>query len=237
MAPAEVSEIVRALPADQRAILELSSVLQVQSNALQPLVQAASEAKRLGTPLFMVAGESLRTTLKLKGLDGLFKIHPTLLGALAALEEATTRIMLSMPRETRFLVADKIRANRDLLKDQLARLGIANVSEAEGAREALQKMKLFLKTGDPVGFVFSEWDLPEMSGVEFLRSVRDSADFQDLPFILVTSNPEPDQLPQAEELGLTQHLVRPIDPEELLRAINEGWRRHNPSVESEFWDI
>jgi two-component system chemotaxis response regulator CheY len=233
----DVTAILKAMPKGQQVILDFTPVQKLQLAVVQPLVQAASEAKKLGAPFLLAANETLAASLKAQGLDQLFKIYPTLAAAQEFLDQSTTTVMLAMPAETRFLIVDKSKVNRDVLKQQLEGFGFKRVVLVETAAEAFKLVKSLHRAEDPVGFVLAEWELPEMTGLQLLDELRNEETFRELPFILLASAARPEQLAEATEFGMTACLIRPIAPDKLLATLNDGWRKHNSTAESQFWDM
>lgn len=104
------------------------------------------------------------------------------------------------------------------LKNQLQRLGHQVISAGSG-QEALQ----FLRT-QPVDLVITDLFMPEMSGLDMMRSAK--ADFPTLPFIVVTARGSVESAVEATRQGVFDYLEKPIQPESLdvvlKRALNFG---------------
>jgi two-component system chemotaxis response regulator CheY len=126
------------------------------------------------------------------------------------------------PNTTRFLVVDDMPTMRELVKVQLRSLGYRNVVEAGDGDEALSKVVLGYKNAEPIDFIISDWNMPKMNGLDFLKQIRASEKFRHLPFLLLTSESEKDQVTEAILAGVNQYIVKPFQPkafEEKLKAI------------------
>lgn len=81
--------------------------------------------------------------------------------------------------------------------------------EAEDGCDALAR----LGEEDPaeIRIALVDWDMPRMSGIEFLREIRACAEFEHLKVMMVTSHNKPEDLMQAIELGANEFLMKPFD--------------------------
>ncbi|WP_193584308.1 response regulator, partial [Laribacter hongkongensis] len=70
-------------------------------------------------------------------------------------------------KNLRFLVVDDFSTMRRILRNLLKELGFTNVDEAEDGQVALHKLR-----SQPYEFVVSDWNMPNMTGIELLRAVR-----------------------------------------------------------------
>lgn len=114
------------------------------------------------------------------------------------------------------LVEDQLEA-RAMMRQMLIDRGITQVFEAPDGRAALD----FLDSAfDFVNFVICDWNMPKMSGVEFLRQIR-TVD-PDLPFLMVTGRTDIESVVEAKASGVTGYIRKPFSPvqlEEKLRVI------------------
>ncbi|MCC7305884.1 MAG: response regulator [Alphaproteobacteria bacterium] len=114
------------------------------------------------------------------------------------------------------LVEDQPEA-RTMLRNMLMELGITNVFEASDGKQAMS----FLDASfDSLDLVVSDWNMPSMTGVEFLRQLRsvDSA----LPFLMITGRGDLDSVVEARTSGVTAYIRKPFSAVQLeakLRVI------------------
>jgi two-component system, chemotaxis family, chemotaxis protein CheY len=112
----------------------------------------------------------------------------------------------------RFLVIDDSMPMRRIVANVLARLGHTDVLMAANGREAMKRIE-----SDEIDFVITDWFMPEMSGLEFLRKVRDNPSTRDVPIVIITANASSDDVAQAVRLRVNGYVLKPFTAE-LLKA-------------------
>ncbi len=133
-------------------------------------------------------------------------------------------------KETHVLVVDDSLNIRRIVVDSLQRLGFSKITTAEDAVEALGKLKFFAKTPHAIGLVLSDLNMPGPSGLDFLRQVRAEKEFEQLPFVLVTTESEKGAVIEAAGAGVSGYVVKPFNLETLTKKINDAWKKHNPDA-------
>ncbi len=83
-----------------------------------------------------------------------------------------------------------------------------------------KKAQLILKTNS-VDLILCDWEMPEMTGEEFLRWIREQEHYADLPFIMVTSRGERDFIVKAVQAGVSDYLGKPFKPESLVAKVTK----------------
>jgi CheY-like chemotaxis protein/ABC-type nitrate/sulfonate/bicarbonate transport system substrate-binding protein len=101
-------------------------------------------------------------------------------------------------------------------KKMLNDIGFSNIVLAYDGQEAIEK----LQTDHDIGLIISDWNMPHMSGYEFLQWLRNEPQFNDIPFIMSTSQAEKKQVHMAEDAGGNYYLIKPFGPKELLQAVH-----------------
>jgi CheY-like chemotaxis protein len=120
----------------------------------------------------------------------------------------------------KFLVVDDASFIRDLLKKQLrdAYPG-AQITDVPSAVRA----QVVLKTQN-FDLILCDWEMPEMSGEEFLLWLRAHPQHSTMPFIMVTSRGERDFIIKAVQAGVSDYLGKPFKPEMLINKVNKVLR-------------
>lgn len=131
-----------------------------------------------------------------------------------------------IPREIKVLVVDDMPTIRDLVKGQLKTMGFKNVIEAPDGEAAMNLLIQHEVSNDRVKFVISDWNMPKMSGLEFLKQVRAMDQWKALPFVLLTSEAERDQVTEAILAGVSQYIVKPFSPKSLDEKLTSAWNKH-----------
>ena len=91
------------------------------------------------------------------------------------------------------LVVDDFPTMRRIVRSLLKELGFTNVEEAEDGQEALNK----LRTG-AFEFVVSDWNMPNLDGLEMLKQIRADAALQHLPVLMVTAEAKKENIIAAD---------------------------------------
>ncbi len=101
-----------------------------------------------------------------------------------------------------------------LVRFILERNGYA-VRHAPDGRNA----KRLTETSEPPDLVLLDISLPSLSGLEVLRAIRSTPEWQRIPVIMLTANGRPESIAEATSLGATEYLKKPFSPEHLLRTV------------------
>lgn len=88
-------------------------------------------------------------------------------------------------KELKFLVVDDFSTMRRIVRNLLKELGFNNVEEAEDGLDALNKLQ-----AGGYGFVISDWNMPNMDGLELLKTIRADGAMSALPVLMVTAEAE-----------------------------------------------
>ena len=108
----------------------------------------------------------------------------------------------------RFLVVDDSSTMRRIIINTLNKLGYAEVVEAGNGREGIDRV-----VEGPVDVVITDWNMPEMNGIEFVRCLRAMDGKQQLPVLMVTTNAAQDDIVEALRAGVTNYVVKPFTPD------------------------
>ena len=107
------------------------------------------------------------------------------------------------------MVVDDSRAIRKLLGNILRDIGY-DVSEAGNGREALEAVAACTV---PLSLILTDWNMPEMNGLEFLKAVRAQSKYDAVPVIMVTTETEMDNMVAALEAGANEYVMKPFTRE------------------------
>lgn len=129
------------------------------------------------------------------------------------------------PVTTRILVVDDMASLRELLKAYLHRMGFKQITEAVDGRDAYQAMIAAKAAGSPFELVISDWNMPNLSGLELLKLVRSVPDWKNLPFILLTTESEKDKVLEALTAGASNYMVKPVAEKTLEEKLLRVWQK------------
>ena len=108
-------------------------------------------------------------------------------------------------QDTRFLVVDDFSTMRRILRNLLKELGFVNVQEAEDGAVALAKLK-----EQSFDFVVSDWNMPNMNGIELLQAIRADISLKKLPVLMVTAEAKRENIILAAEAGANGFVIKPF---------------------------
>jgi two-component system, chemotaxis family, chemotaxis protein CheY len=114
------------------------------------------------------------------------------------------------------LIVDDFASMRRIVKGTLKSIGFNNFVEAEDgviALKALEKEK--------VGLIISDWIMPNMNGLEFLKAVKGNAKLKDIPFVMVTAEGQKGNVLEAINAGVNNYIVKPFTPETLQAKLQK----------------
>ena len=130
-----------------------------------------------------------------------------------------------IPANAKFLVVDDMPTIRELVRNQLRAMGIKNIIDASNGQQALDLLNSSFDSKAPVDFVISDWNMPQLTGLEFLRQVRASKKFGKVPFLLLTSEAERDQVTEAILAGVSQYIVKPFNAKSFEEKVKSVWAK------------
>ena len=127
---------------------------------------------------------------------------------------------------TKILIIDDMPSIRDLVRNQLKAMGFMEIYEAEDGEEGLNLLKVKYGEAQPIELVISDWNMPKMKGLELLKIVRADERFAKLPFILLTSEAEREQVTEAVMAGVSQYIVKPFSGKIFEDKLKTAYSKH-----------
>ncbi|MBD3651408.1 MAG: chemotaxis protein CheY [Alcanivorax sp.] len=121
-----------------------------------------------------------------------------------------------MDKGMSILVVDDFPTMRRIVRSLLKELGFTNVEEAEDGQEALGK----LKSGD-FEFVVSDWNMPNLDGLEMLKQIRADEAMKALPVLMVTAEAKKENIVAAAQAGANGYIVKPFTAATLEEKLNK----------------
>ena len=115
-----------------------------------------------------------------------------------------------------FLVVGDFPTMRRIVRSLLKELGFTNVEEAEDGQDALNK----LRAGN-FEFVVSDWNMPNLDGLEMLKEIRQDNALKDLPVLMVTAEAKKENIIAAAQAGANGYVVKPFTAATLEEKLNK----------------
>ena len=135
---------------------------------------------------------------------------------------------MNIPEKTTFLLVDDFVCIRKMLRENLRSLGMkGEIFDAENIADAFKILEDQHGSPTSVEFVFSDWQMPGGTGLDFLEKVRADSRFTALPFIMVTTQNEQDMVLQAVTAGVSNYLVKPWNIKGLSEKMESVWQKHH----------
>jgi len=122
----------------------------------------------------------------------------------------------------KILVVDDFSTMRRIVRNLLVELGFSNplIQEADDGQNAIEMLR---KT--PVDLVVTDWNMPNMTGIELLRAIRAEPALKGLPVLMVTAENNRDQIIAAAQAGVNGYIVKPFTAITLQEKINKIFER------------
>lgn len=119
----------------------------------------------------------------------------------------------------RVLLVDDFATMRRILRNALSEMGVAHIDEASGGREAMA----LLERGC-YDLIVSDWNMPDVNGLELLQWVRSQERLANLPFLMVTAESNKENILAAVKAQVNQYLVKPFTGQALRDKIERMLR-------------
>lgn len=111
------------------------------------------------------------------------------------------------------LIVDDSSTMRRIIINSLGKLHFGNVTEAADGREALGKLT------PETGLIVTDWNMPEMNGLDFVRNVRANPGYKQVPIIMVTTEAGKAEIVEAVKNGVSNYIIKPFTIDVLREKI------------------
>ncbi len=125
---------------------------------------------------------------------------------------------MSLDKQMAILVVDDSGTMRMMFKKMLQEVGFENVIFAVNGVDGTEKLQ-----EHKIDLIISDWNMPEMDGLDFLKWVRQDEKCQDIPFIMATAQGDKKQQARAKKEGANGHVPKPFDAQQLKEKIEEAF--------------
>lgn len=118
------------------------------------------------------------------------------------------------------LVVDDFATMRKIVRNILKQIGFENITEAEDGNNALQILK-----NENIGLVVTDWNMPNMTGLDLLRTIRQDTKTANLPVLMVTAEGLKENVLEAVKAGVNNYVVKPFTAEVLQEKIETIFKK------------
>lgn len=112
------------------------------------------------------------------------------------------------------MIVDDQASMRAMIRQALQSLGFKDLRDKAGAAEALSALRM-----DRVHLIISDYNMPDMDGLQFLEAVRRDPDIGKTVFIMLTGSADREIVQKAAALGVNNYVVKPFSPAALKEKI------------------
>ncbi|NPA03491.1 MAG: response regulator [Epsilonproteobacteria bacterium] len=117
-------------------------------------------------------------------------------------------------KDIKILVVDDAPMIRRIMKNLLREIGFTNIEEAEDGKVALQKLK-----SGKYDFVITDWNMPNLTGIELVQEMRKDPKLKKIPVMMVTAEAKKENIILALKSGVNNYIVKPFTPENVKSKI------------------
>lgn len=108
----------------------------------------------------------------------------------------------------KILVVDDSFTMRRIVKQVLTSIGAQDFIEAKDGLDALAKLK-----ENKIDLILTDWNMPEMDGMTFVKTVKATEHYKDIPIIMVTTESGKAEVVAALQEGVRDYVVKPFTPD------------------------
>jgi two-component system chemotaxis response regulator CheY len=126
------------------------------------------------------------------------------------------------PATTKILVVDDMLTMRKIVTKGLKEMGFADIKEAADGNLAWAALEA---PDAQIQLIVSDWNMPNCSGLDFLKKVRADARFKAIPFILLTAEAEAQQVKEAIVAGVSNYITKPFTGETLKQKLEQTFKK------------
>jgi len=117
----------------------------------------------------------------------------------------------------KLLVVDDSSTMRRIIKNTLSRIGHKDVLEAEDGAVGWE----VLQSNPDIDVLITDWNMPEMNGLELVQKVRAEVQYEDMPIIMVTTEGGKTEVITALKAGVNNYIVKPFTPQVLKEKLED----------------
>ena len=121
-----------------------------------------------------------------------------------------------MDLSMKVLVVDDFATMRRIIKNVLKQIGFTQILEADDGTTALGVLK-----ENKIDLIISDWNMPQMSGLDLLKTVRKEESTKEIPFVMVTAEAQKDNVLQAVQAGVTNYIVKPFTADAVKEKLTQ----------------
>ena len=126
----------------------------------------------------------------------------------------------SVSRDIPILVVDDFATMRRIVKTCLRQLGFENITEADNGQAALDKLR-----NTSFKLIISDWNMPQMMGIDLLKAVRADETLKVIPFVMVTAEAQKENVIEAAKAGVSNYIIKPFTADQLQSKLEQVFKK------------
>lgn len=134
---------------------------------------------------------------------------------------------MSLDSSMKILVADDMPTMRIIVEKMLKSLGYSDIHTFEDGQQAFDAFQKMNEADTPFDFIISDWNMPVLNGLNFLKKIRAHDAGQKIPFLMVTTVSDKAKIVEALNHGVSHYVMKPLTVEDLEGKINKIIEREN----------
>lgn len=127
--------------------------------------------------------------------------------------------------DTSILIVDDDDDVINYMKTLLRKNGYLNIHAESDGVKAVDYVEQSYMENKKIDVILADWEMPELDGIHFLDYLKRNADFNDIPFVMVTADSDRVHVVEAINHGVSQYLIKPFDEKKLMSKINQVMKR------------
>jgi two-component system, chemotaxis family, chemotaxis protein CheY len=108
----------------------------------------------------------------------------------------------------KILIVDDFATMRKIVRNVLKQIGFTNMIEADNGKTALKVLNK-----EDVDLILCDWNMPEMAGIDLLKTLKSDDSLKGIPFVMVTAEAQKDNIIEAVKAGVRSYIVKPFTAE------------------------
>ncbi len=115
----------------------------------------------------------------------------------------------------KFLIVDDSPTMLRIIRNALQEIGYDDIVEAEDGEDALEKLE-----ENAPDFVVTDWNMPNMNGVDLTSNIRNHPEYSGLPILMITTRGMKEDVKTAMKAEVNNYIVKPFEPEVLEEKVD-----------------
>ena len=116
----------------------------------------------------------------------------------------------------KILIVDDFATMRRILRNILKQIGFTDIVEADDGNTALKELQK-----EKIDLILCDWNMPEMPGIDLLKTLKADEQLKDIPFVMVTAEAQKDNIIEAVKAGVSSYIIKPFTAETVSEKLNK----------------